>query len=276
MADLKYLRLLAQDYPTEASVHAELVRLKGLGDLPKGTEYFFSDVHGEYVGFAHMLRSASGNIRRKIEELFDGELDEVEQNRLANLVYAPERVLAFLRDSGASDRQWQHRTISNLVSLCRHISTKYRRSSIEARMPGEYAAIIRELLFVGTGDEFRRRYDDRVIGHIVESELVWPFIVALCEMIQRVVVNRVHIIGDIFDRGANPHLVMEELIRFGDVDVQWGNHDVHWMGAAAGSQVSMCSVLRAGISYNTFDAFEYGYGFNLRALSTFAAAMWPR
>lgn len=266
----KYLRLLAKEYPNAKTIHAELIRLRGLADLPKGTEYFFSDLHGQDDAFIHMLRSASGNIRAKIREQFDGVLDEEDQNQLANLVYDPEKVLGILRGSGRGGQEWTTSAISRLIDLCRYISLKYRRGSIEAKMPPEYAPILRELLFSDSSDPFRREHNSKVISYIADSEVVWDFISGLCGMIQRVCVNVVHIIGDIFDRGNGPHKIMDELISFGNVDFQWGNHDAEWMGAAAGNQVAMCSVLRVGISYNNFDALEHGYGFNLRALSQFA------
>ncbi|HZK05261.1 MAG TPA: fructose-1,6-bisphosphatase [Actinomycetaceae bacterium] len=274
MQNEKYLRLLAKEYPNIPSIQGELIRLKGLGKLPKGTEYFFSDLHGEDDAFIHMLRSASGNIRVKIDERFDGELSEDEQNHLANLVYQPENVLRIMRNDGRADPQWLAYAVSRLIELCRHISVKYRRGAIEEKMPEEYASILRELLFTDTTDPFRRDYNSEVISYIAESEIVWDFIIGLCVMIQKVCVNVVHIIGDIFDRGNGPHKIMEELIDFGNVDVQWGNHDALWMGAAAGNLVSMCCVLRVGIGYNTFDTFEHGYGLNLRALSAFAQEVY--
>lgn len=270
MQNEKYFRLLAKDCPSITSIQVELIRLRSLGDLPKGTEYFFSDLHGEAEAFIHMLRSASGNIRVKIGERFDGVLSEEEQNQLANLVYQPENVLRIMRDTGRADVQWRADAVGRLSLLCRHIAVKYRRSTIEEKMPSEYASILRELLFSDDIDPFRREYNAQVIWYIAESEMIWDFITGLCNMIQRVCVNVVHIIGDIFDRGNGAHRIMDKLIEFGNVDVQWGNHDAHWMAAAAGNRVAMCSVLRAGISYNTFDTLEHGYGLNLRALSTFA------
>ena len=270
MPNEKYLRLLAKDFPNIPSIWGEMIRLQALGDLPKGTEYFFSDLHGEDGAFIHMLRSASGNIRVKIRQLYEGILSEGEQNQLANLVYDPEKVLRIVRDSGRGDEEWARITIGRLTELCRYVSVKYRRGSVEDKMPAEYRIILRELIFSDSNDPARRDYCARITAHIAEAEMRWAFITELCEMIQRISVNRLHIIGDIFDRGSGPHKIMEELIRFGAVDFQWGNHDVQWMGAAAGNQVAMCSVLRAGISYNTFDALEHGYGFNLRALSSFA------
>lgn len=274
MSDDKYLRLLAKEYPNIPFVEASIIKLQGLSDLPKGTEYFFSDLHGEDQAFIHMLRSASGNIRVKIRELYDGALDENEQNQLANLIYDPEAVLQIVRESGRGDREWIQTTITHLTDLVRSISVKYRRSAIETKMPAEFKSLLRELQFSDMSDPYRRGYAAKIIEHIAESEVCWSFIAKVCVMIQRISVNSVHIIGDIFDRGNGPHKIMEELIRFDAVDFQWGNHDVEWMGAAAGNQTAMCSVLRVGIAYNNFDALEHGYGLNLRALSSFAQEVY--
>ncbi len=274
MTDQKFLRLLAREYPTVPKIQGELIRLRGLGDMPKGTEYFFSDIHGESEAFVHLLRSASGHIRYKIRQIFDGVLDEDEQNQLANLIYDPERVLSLLRADGAADEAWLRTTLTSLVNLCSIISAKYRRGAIEDKMPPEFASILRELLFTDRSDPFRADLNTKIIDRIAASDIAAPFIAGLCVMIQRVSVNQLHIIGDIFDRGNGPHTIMEELMRFGDVDIQWGNHDVEWMGAACGNQVAMCSVLRVGINYDNFDALEHGYALNLRALSSFASRVY--
>nr|NLD40035.1 fructose-1,6-bisphosphatase [Actinomycetales bacterium] len=208
MGNEKYLRLLATDYPTIPSIQGELIRLKGLGELPKGTEYFFSDLHGEDDAFIHMLRSASGNIRVKIGERFRDELSDEEQNQLANLVYQPENVLRIMREDGRANPKWLADTIGRLVELCKHIAVKYRRSAVEEKMPSDYAMILRELLFSGTNDPFRQEHEAKVLSYIAESDMVWDFIAGLCVMIQKVCVNVVHIIGDIFDRGNGPHKIM--------------------------------------------------------------------
>ncbi|MDD2213701.1 MAG: fructose-1,6-bisphosphatase [Oscillospiraceae bacterium] len=266
----KYLRLLARAYPNIRLAQGEILRLQALNELPKGTEYFFSDLHGEDGAFIHLMRSASGNIRTKIRELYGNILPQQEQNQLANLVYDPHKVLSLLHDSGRDSNEWTRITIIRLTDLCRYISAKYAREDVTRKMPREYAPLINELLYIGTGDFDRDRYVNQIIAFIIDSGSSEDFILSLCELIQKICVNYLHIIGDIFDRGKGPHTIMEELIDFDRVDIQWGNHDVEWMGAAAGSRVCMCSVLRIALSYSNIDALEDGYALNLRALSDFA------
>lgn len=270
----KYFKLLAQEYRTVREARGEILRLQALRELPKGTEYFFSDLHGEDGAFIHLMRSASGNIRTKIRELYRNVMTENEQNQLANLVYDPVQVLELIRSTGRGTDEWIRITVLRLAELCRYISAKYARAEVERKMPPEYAAVLNELLYVGTGDFDRQAYDNRIIAYIIEDGTAADFIKSLCELIQRLCVNQLHIIGDIYDRGDGPHRIMEALIAFDEVDIQWGNHDALWMGAAAGNEVSMCNVIRAGIRYNLFDALEDGYSLNLRALSDFAQEVY--
>jgi fructose-1,6-bisphosphatase-3 len=266
----KYLRLLAKDYPNIRLVKGEILRLQALLELPKGTEYFFSDLHGEDGAFIHLMRSASGNIRTKIRELYGNMMTEIEQNQLANLIYDPLKVINLVRSAERDTGEWTRITIIRLSELCRYTSSKYSREHVAAKMPPEYAPVLNELLYSGSGDFDRNAYYNKIIAYIIEDCSGDDFIVALCEMIQKICVNHLHIIGDIFDRGKGPHTIMEELIDFDKVDIQWGNHDIVWMGAASGNEACMCSVLKNGISYNSFDALEDGYSLNLRALSNFA------
>jgi len=270
MHNEKYLRLLAKDYPGIRAAKGEILRLQALLELPKGTEYFFSDLHGEDGAFIHLMRSASGNIRTKIRELYGNIMTESEQNQLANLISDPQKVLGLVRLSYRDTAEWVRLTIIRLSELCRYISNKYSRENVANKMPPEYAPIISELLYPVSGDFDRNTYYNKIISHIVQDNISDDFIIALCNMIQKICVNHLHIIGDIFDRGKGPHHIMEELINFDRVDIQWGNHDIVWMGAACGNEACMCSVLRNSISYNNFDALEDGYGLNLRALSSFA------
>ncbi|MGI6545758.1 MAG: fructose-1,6-bisphosphatase [Fastidiosipilaceae bacterium] len=270
MVNKKYLRLLAKDYPNQQLATGEIIRLQSYNELPKGTEYFFSDLHGEDGAFIHLMRSASGNIRSKIRELYGNVLSEEGQNQLANLIYDPDKVMSILQNSGRFSIEWVRLTIIRLTDLCRYISAKYSRAEVAALMPAEYKDILDEMLYVGTGDFDRNTHINKIINSIVEIQSSVPFLRALCTIIQKICVNQLHIIGDIFDRGKGPHHIMEELIEFEKVDFQWGNHDIVWMGAAAGSEVCMLSVLRVGIQYNNFDALEDGYGINLRPLSNFA------
>ena len=266
----KYLRLLAEEFPNVKTATGELVRLKTYMELPKPTEYYFSDLHGEDGAFIHLMRSGSGNIRTKVRDMYKNTLTEREQNQLANLIYDPQKVLAIIQEKEQMDDEWIRFTILRLSSLLRYVSAKQSRETVRDAMPERYADVLNELLYSYHGEFERGEYSHRIVRAIIDAEAARAFIIVLCEMIQRLSVNYVHIIGDVFDRGKAPHNIMEELIDFGQVDIQWGNHDMMWMGAAAGNEVCMCSVLRANIAYNNFDALEDGYGLNLRALSSFA------
>ena len=270
MSSNKYLRLLAKDYPNIKMATAEIIHLKALKALPKGTEYFFSDLHGEDKAFLHLLRSASGNIRTKISELFANQLTADEQNQLANLIYDPPRVLQILKESERLTPEWIRITIFRLVDLCHYIGRKYSRDNIARKTPAVYYDIITELLFTGFNEPNKKDYIDSIIHTIIDVGASKDFIIDMCHLIQNLCVNSLHIIGDIFDRGPGPHRIMEELINFPVVDIQWGNHDILWMGAAAGNEVCMTSVIRIGLGYNNFDALEDGYDLNLRPLSAFA------
>ena len=274
MLNHKYLKLLSKDFPNEHMATGEIIRLEGLCEMPKGTEYFFSDIHGEDGAFIHLMRSASGNIRTKIRELYGNILTEDEQNQLANLIYDPDKIISILQRTGRFQGEWIRLTIIRLVDLLRYISSKSNRDEVRQKMPKEYQSILTEMLYIGAGDFDRKSFVNHIINKIVELGDSPRFIVALCETIQKVCVNHLHIIGDIFDRGKGPHTIMEELILFDKVDFQWGNHDVLWMGAAAGNEVCMCSVLRIGIRYYNFDALEDGYGINLRPLSNMAQEVY--
>lgn len=270
MKNHKYLRLLAREYPNISAATGEIVRLKAYCDLPKGTEYFFSDLHGEDGAFIHLMRSASGTIRSKIRELYGNTLPEREQNQLANLIYDADKVLHLVSDKGLLDEEWIRFTIIRLSELLRYVSSKQARQAIREKMPPEYAEVITELLYSYNGDFDRETYFNSIIASIISAGAAKSFIRSMCLMIQRVAVHSIHIIGDIFDRGKAPNRIMEALIDFKRVDFQWGNHDIQWMGAAAGNEVCICSVIRANIAYNNFDAIEDGYSINLRALSSFA------
>ncbi|HHU07037.1 MAG TPA: fructose-1,6-bisphosphatase [Clostridiaceae bacterium] len=270
----KYLHLLAKDYPNIPSATAEIIHLNALKELPKGTEYFFSDLHGEDKAFLHLLRSASGSIRTKISELYENKMSFEEQNQLANLVYDPERVLELLKESDRLTPEWIKITIFRLVDLCRYIGNKYSLENISKKTPPVFYDIITELLFSGQGEHDKKNYIDSIIRSIIEAGASKNFIIDMCNMIQDICINSLHIIGDIFDRGPGPHRIMEELMAFPVVDIQWGNHDILWMGAAAGNEVCMTCVIRTGIGYNNFDALEDGYDLNLRPLSSLAEALY--
>lgn len=274
MRDEKYLKLLSRDYPTIMAASSEIINLTAICGLPKGTEYFFSDLHGEYEAFVHLLRSASGIIRTKISEIFEDTLSEGEQNQLANLIYDPEQVLSCLKCYDKDTDDWKKITIYRLVQICKEVASKYTRSKVRKKMPPEFAYVIDELLHVNYGESNKKVYYSSIIRSIIEIGAANNFIEALCHLIQNLSVDSLHIIGDIFDRGPRPDIIMNELMDFHDVDIQWGNHDISWMGAACGNWTLIANVVRMGISYNNFDALEDAYGINLRPLSMFAAQVY--
>ena len=274
MRDLAYLKLLAKEYPTVKEATSEIVNLTAICSLPKGTEYFFSDLHGEYEAFIHLLRSSSGITREKIKETFGHLIPEEEQVQLANLIYYPERNLARMMKQGHYTEDWQKITIYRLVQSCKEVSSKYTRSKVRKKMPQEFAYIIDELLHVDYNDDNKKLYYNEIIHSIIENDTADKFIIALCHLIQNLTIDNLHIIGDIYDRGPRADIIMNELMCFHDVDIQWGNHDISWMGAATGNLACICNVLRIAISYNSFDVLEDGYGINLRPLSMFAAKVY--
>lgn len=271
---IKYLNLLAEIYPTIGAAATEIVNLNAIRRLPKGTEYFFSDLHGEYEGFRHLLRSASGIIMNKISEQFENTITTEEQKQLARLVYYPEAVINALKKLGKLNDDWKRITIYRLMILCKTVASKYTRSHVRKRMPKEQAYAMDELLHADYNVPNKASYYNEIIHSIVEVGEGETFIVAMCNLIQNLCVNHLHIIGDIFDRGPRPDLIMNELIRFGEVDIQWGNHDISWIGAACGNEACICNVVRIALSYNCFDLLEDGYGINLRPLSMFAADVY--
>ncbi|MDO4279005.1 MAG: fructose-1,6-bisphosphatase [Lachnoclostridium edouardi] len=274
MRDLAYLKLLAREFPSVKMASSEIINLTAILGLPKGTEYFFSDLHGEYEAFVHLLRSASGIIREKINDTFGHIISEDEQMELANLIYYPERFLSKYTHQGKATDEWKKIIIYRLVQICRLVSSKYTRSKVRKKMPKEFAYIIDELLHVDYRDYNKDVYYSEIIHSMIEIDAADKFIVALCHLIQNLTIDSLHIIGDIFDRGPRADIIMKELMNFHDVDIQWGNHDISWMGAATGNPACICNVLRIAISYNSFDVLEDGYGINLRPLSMFAAHVY--
>ncbi len=270
MRDLDYLTLLSHEFPTARSCAAEIINLRAIMALPKGNEYFFSDIHGEYESFIHLLRSASGVIRAKIQDTFGELMPEEDQQRLAKLIYYPGEVLTEMRRSGEMTDEWYKDTIHQLVALCREVASKYTRSKVRKKLPVEYGYAIDELLHTDESEPDKRLYYMEIVNAVTKVDVADDFIIALSELIQSLLVDTLHIIGDIFDRGPRADYVMDELIKFSNVDIQWGNHDVSWMGAAAGNPACIATVLRIATNYNSFDVLEDGYGINLRPLSMFA------
>ncbi len=274
MRDIAYLKLLAREYPTVKAASSEMINLTAIRGLPKGTEYFFSDLHGEHEAFIHLLKSSSGIIREKIKETFGYVMPEEEQEELASLIYYPEKTMNQMAQTGKDMDDWKRITIYRLVQICKVVSSKYTRSKVRKKLPEDFAYVIDELLHVDYNADNKKVYYSEIVRSIIDIDIADKFIVALCELIQNLTIDNLHIIGDIFDRGPRADLILEELMRFHDVDIQWGNHDISWMGAATGNLACICNVLRIAISYNNFDVLEDGYGINLRPLSMFAANIY--
>lgn len=273
MADIKFLQRLAKDYPNSMAASAEIVNLRAILALPKGTEYFLSDLHGEHEAFIHMLKSASGTVKTKIDEHYGGVLSEEDRDDLAALIYNPEAELKRRRESEQDFDKWATTVIYRLVTICKSVSSKYTRSKVRRRLP-KYAAYAIDELLNADDEENRAHYYNAIITTVIECDMEESFIKAMADAISDLAVDHLHIIGDIFDRGAHPEYIMDFLLNYHDVDFQWGNHDIVWMGAATGHWASIANVLRMNISYNNFDMLEIGYGINLRPLSIFASKVY--
>lgn len=274
MNDLHYLKLLAKDFPNEQVCGAEIINLRAILALPKGTEYFFSDLHGEYEAFHFLLRSASGEIRAKIDEIFGSLVSEEEQLFLANLICYPDEILRKRKKEGSFTREFQILTLNRLVSIAKELGLKYTRSKVRKKMPVNYAYAIDELLHTDVNDSNKKDYHKEILNAIVDIDQGEDFIIALCNLIQVLAIDQLHILGDIFDRGPHPDKIMDELMSFKDVDIEWGNHDIEWLGASLGNKALICSVVRIATSYNSFDVLEDGYGINLRPFSMFASEIY--
>lgn len=273
MCDQHYLKLLAEKYPTEQDVEQELVKMTAALSLPKGTEYFFSDLHGEHEAFIHLLRSASGVIRDKIEIVFGQSLLESDRAELAALIYYAKLQLIYKKKSCPRYSEWCEITLNRLVRVCREVSAKYSREKVRKTMDAEWASILEELLYVDE-DIDTLRYHRSMISACIDAGAADQIIISLCALIRQISIDHLHIIGDIFDRGPRADRILDELMKYHDVDIQWGNHDVSWIGAACGNSVCIANVLRIATRYNNFDLLEDGYGINLRPLSAFAAHIY--
>ena len=270
MVDLHYLKLLSKDFKNVGDATTEIVNLKAILNLPKGTEYFLSDLHGEHDAFIHMVKSASGVIRLRIEELFENTLSFEERESLAALIYDAESEITRKKKEDIDFDQWCKLSILRLIDVTRSVSTKYTRSKVRKRINRDFRYIMEELINADA-EKNRMRYYAEIINSIVDCDVAESFIKDMTESISNLAVDRLHIVGDIWDRGSHPDTIMDYLMDFHDVDFQWGNHDVVWMGAAAGNWSCISNVIRMNVSYNNFDMLEFGYGINLRALSEFAA-----
>ncbi len=268
--ELRYLQLLAKQYPTVQAAGTEIVNLEGILNLPKGTEHFLSDIHGEYEAFLHILNSCSGEVKDKLNELFGDTISRQELDDLATLIYYPAAKLALVADTERDLDDWYRITLNRLVQLCRWVSVKYTRNKVRSAMPADFCQIIDELLHTRPDEENKRNYYKTIIDSIVSIGQAGEVIEAICQCIKQLTVDHLHIVGDIFDRGPRADIVMDYLMDSHSVDIQWGNHDILWMGAASGSRTLVATVLSNSIHYNNLDVIETGYGISLRPLSIFA------
>ncbi len=272
--DLRYLKLLAKQYQGIDAACNQIINLKAILGLPKGTEHFITDIHGEYEQFIHILKNASGVIKRKIDDIFGDTLSTKEKKRLATLIYYPEQKLELIEKEESNINDWYKTILYHLIELCRVVSSKYTRSQVREAIPQDFAHIIEELLHESESRLNKEEYYQGIIQTIIELEKGKEYIVTLSELIQRLSVYRLHIIGDIFDRGPGADIIMDRLMEHHSVDIQWGNHDIVWMGAAAGSEACMATCLRASLRYSNLKAVEEGYGINLVPLATLAMEVY--
>lgn len=268
--ELHYLRLLSRQYPTVEAAGTEIIRLQAILNLPKPTEHFMSDIHGEHEAFLHILNSGSGEVKEKLEELFGNSMTKKDRNDLATLIYYPTSKLALVADEEENLDEWYRLTIHRLVDLCRFVSTKHTRAKVRTYMDPDYEQILDELIHLVEEGGSRRDQYENIINTIIQIGQAADVIRAICKVIKSLVVDKLHIVGDIFDRGPRADIVMDSLMGCNNVDIQWGNHDVLWMGAASGSRTLVATVLSNSIRYNNLDVIETGYGISLRPLSIFA------
>ncbi len=268
--DLDYLKLLAKQYPTIDSATTEIINLQAILDLPKGTEHYISDIHGEFESFRHVLKNASGVIRNKINEIYGNSLRESEKKALATLIYYPTEKLDMLDINEREIDDWYRIHLFRLIEVCKRVSSKYTRSKVRKAFPKEFAYILDELLNENEDRINKYDYYNKIIETIIELDRAKSFIVAICNLIQRFAVDRLHIIGDIYDRGPGADIIMDMLKEYHSLDIQWGNHDMIWMGACAGNEALIANVVRITSRYNHLELLEDRYGINLLPLATFA------
>ena len=275
--ELRYLRLLARNFPNVATASTEIINLEAILNLPKGTEHFLADLHGEYDAFQHVLRNASGTVKRKVSEIFNETLGLKEQKDLCTLIYYPEQKLELVK-SGFDDEEeldnWYFITINRLVKVCRNVSSKYTRSKVTKALPGDFSYIIQELLHESTSDPNKQGYVDVIVRTIISTGRADNFIIAMCNLIHQLTIDRLHILGDVFDRGESPDKIMDILCTYHNLDIQWGNHDILWIGAAAGNDCCICNVIRNSLRYGNQNVIEDAYGINLLPLATFALEVY--
>lgn len=268
--NMRYLQLLSHSFPTVAYASTEIINLEAILNLPKGTEHFLADIHGEYEAFQHVLKNASGNIKRKVNDLFGNELRETEKKELCTLIYYPDQKLELIKAQEKDINDWYHITLHQLVRVCRDVSSKYTRSKVRKSLPEDFSYIIEELLHESTDDIDKQGYVNVIIDTIISTGRSDDFIITLANVIQRLAIDQLHVLGDVYDRGPGAHIIMETLANYHSWDIQWGNHDDLWMGACAGNDACICNVIRMSLRYANLLTLEDGYGINLLPLATFA------
>ena len=276
MKDLetRYLERLSDLYPTIAAASTEIINLQAILNLPKGTEHFLTDVHGEYEAFSHVLKNGSGSVKRKIEEVFGNTLSAKDKKSLATLIYYPKEKMSIVRKTETNMDDWYRVNLYRLIQVSKHVASKYTRSKVRKALPKDFAYVIEELITEKADLNDKESYYNEIISTIIRIKRAEEFIKAISELIQRLVVDHLHIVGDIFDRGPGPHIIMDKLMAYHSLDIQWGNHDVLWMGAAAGQRGCIANVIRICARYGNLDILEDGYGINLLPLATFALKVY--
>lgn len=270
LMELKYLKSLANQYPDIAAASTEIINLQAILNLPKGTEHFLTDIHGECEQFNHVLKNGSGAVRRQIDEEFGNTLSNKDKKALATLIYYPQEKLDIVLQEEESIEDWYKITLHRLVQITKRVASKYTRSKVRKALPKDFAYIIEELITEKAEISDKEGYYNEIIHTIIRIGRATDFIVALSNLIQRLVIDQLHIVGDIYDRGPGPHIIMDTLMKYHSVDIQWGNHDIVWMGAACGHLPCIATVLRIAARYGSLDTLEEGYGINLIPLATFA------
>ena len=268
--ELRYLKRLAELYPTIAKASTEIINLQSILNLPKGTEHFITDIHGEYEAFSHVLRNGSGAVKKKINDVFGHTLSHADKKSLATLIYYPKEKMDLIKKTEPNMEDWYKITLYRLIEVCKQVASKYTRSKVRKALPKDFSYVIEELITEKSEVLDKEAYYNSIVDTIISIGRSEEFIEALCELIQRLVVDRLHVLGDIYDRGPGPHLIMDKLMEYHSVDIQWGNHDVVWMGAAAGQPACIATVIRNSVRYGNLDILEDGYGINLLPLATFA------
>lgn len=268
--EARYLERLSELYPTIAKASTEIINLQSILNLPKGTEHFITDIHGEYEAFSHVLKNGSGAVRRKIDEVFGNTLTSKDKQTLATLIYYPKEKMARIRKTEENMEDWYKITLYRLIEVCKCTASKYTRSKVRKALPPEFAYVIEELITEKAEVSDKESYYNSIVSTIIEIGRAEEFIIALSELAQRLTVDHLHIVGDIYDRGPGPHIIMDRLKEYHSVDIQWGNHDVLWMGAAVGQRGCIANVIRICARYGNLDILEDGYGINLLPLASFA------